>query len=400
MHARPDAMGPETHAPSVLKGHRMKHSHLAAATLLTAALALGATGCASDQAEPENETPAETVTEDAPAEEEPAVKTPIQRAGTAYHAATASASVFFDLEEDLAASATYSYAFVNMNGDEIPQLLLKASGDPAVWNGIEIVRVVLYDAENDKLLEPARDIQIGVAGAGGYRGSLAYSAYGDGLLHSEFSAGTGEGEVKRITTDGHRLDETFVAPISIGCETAESTRLDEESREIVWLDVNDPSAIDTLKAGEWQTTAVAEAPAAPAAPAAPEASDAAAASHAAGLEVHAGTLRILDAQGVCDLQGQQLPYPGASDGSTYVVLDLGGEQQVTARPGDGSPGVYTNSARLLLLEHSPQGASSTWSGKDGARIAVSIDPEMSYWPSDVSVPVGQPNCTRSAAIVG
>ena len=365
----------------------MKHSHLAAATLLTAALALGATGCASDQAEPENETPAETVTEDAPAEEEPAAKTPIQRAGTAYHAATASASVFFDLEEDLAASATYSYAFVNMNGEEIPQLLLKASGDPAVWNGIEIVRVVLYDAENDKLFEPARDIQIGVAGAGGYRGSLAYSAYGDGLLHSEFSAGTGEGEVKRITTDGHRLDETFVAPISIGRETAESARLDEESREIVWLDVNDPSAIDTLKAGEWQTTAVAEAPAA-------------AAARAAGLEVHAGTLRILDAQGVCDLQGQQLPYPGANDGSTYVVLDLGGEQQVTARPGDGSPGVYTNSARLLLLEHSPQGASSTWSGKDGARIAVSIDPEMSYWPSDVSVPVGQPNCTRSAAIVG
>lgn len=378
----------------------MKRTHLTATALLAAALALGATGCASEQEKPE-EAPAEAAEESVPEEEEeeeaPAVETPAQRAASAYHAALASPSFFFELEEAMSASATFSYAFVNMNEDEIPQLLLKASGDPAVWNGIEIVRVVLYDAEEDTLVDPGHDIQIGVAGAGGYRGSLAYSAYGDGLLHSEFSAGTGEGEVKRITTDGHRLDETFVAPVSIGRETAESARLQEESREITWIDVADPSALDTLKAGEWQTTAVAEAPAASAAS---EASDAAAAARAAGLEVHTGTLRILDAQGVCDLQDQRLPYPGANDGSTYVVLDLGGEQQVTARPGDGSPGVYTNSARLLLLEHSPQGASSTWSGKDGARIAVSIDPEMSYWPSDVSVPVGQPNCTRSAAIVG
>lgn len=379
----------------------MKRTHLTATALLTAALALGATGCASEQEKPE-EAPAEAAEESVPEEEAPAVETPAQRVASAYHAALASPSFFFELEEAMSASATFSYAFVNMNEDEIPQLLLKASGDPAVWNGIEIVRVVLYDAEEDTLVDPGHDIQIGVAGAGGYRGSLAYSAYGDGLLHSEFSAGTGEGETKRITVDGHRIDETFVAPVSIGRETAESARLQEESREITWIDVADPSALDTLKAGEWQTTAVAEAPATPtaSATAAPEASDAAAAARAAGLEVHTGTLRILDAQGVCDLLGEQLPYPGANDGSTYVVLDLGGEQQVTARPGDGSPGVYTNNARLLLLEHSPQGASSTWSGKDGARIAVSIDPETSYWPSDVSVPVGQPNCTRSAAIVG
>ncbi|MDO5358928.1 MAG: hypothetical protein Q4E80_06090, partial [Slackia faecicanis] len=242
----------------------MKRTHLTATALLAAALALGATGCASEQEKPE-EAPAEAAEESVPEEEAPAVETPAQRAASAYHAALASPSFFFELEEAMSASATFSYAFVNMNEDEIPQLLLKASGDPAVWNGIEIVRVVLYDAEEDTLVDPGHDIQIGVAGAGGYRGSLAYSAYGDGLLHSEFSAGTGEGETKRITVDGHRVDETFVAPVSIGRETAESARLQEESREITWIDVADLSALDTLRAGEWQTTATAEAPATPAA---------------------------------------------------------------------------------------------------------------------------------------
>lgn len=180
----------------------MKPTRLTATALLAAAHAFGATGCASEQEKPE-EAPAEAAEEGAQAEDMPAIETPAQSAASACHAALTNPSFFFE-----------------------PEGAMSASGDPAVWNGIEIARVVLHGTEEDTLIDAGHDIQIRVAGAGGYRGSPTHSAYGDGLLHSEFSTGTGEGETKRITVDGHRVDETFVAPISIGRETAAAAARD------------------------------------------------------------------------------------------------------------------------------------------------------------------------------
>lgn len=343
-----------------------------AVTALASVLVFGLSGCAGTQ-------PAES--DDASAQQEQPAE---QLAAAAYREVLADPSGHFELDEDRASDATFTYALVNMAQDPVPQLLVRATGESSAWNGIEVVRVFSYDAQTASLVAPARDIETGVAGVGGFRGGLMYSAYGNGLLRSELSSGTGEGSITRITLEGDDLAETFVAPIDLASDSDIASLANDEGKEISWLEVSDASALDALESGSWQTTAE-------------QVPDMAAAAEEAGLSVYTGTVRILDADGVCELQGQSNPNPGASDGSDYVVLDLGGEQKVTARSGSGS-GTVEQAASLLLLDRTGNGRS--WKTLDGKKATVAIDASACSWPSDTSLPLGAPRCTGHVAVIG
>lgn len=363
------------------KANRKKMSRVAATAALAGALAIGAGGCAAAK-------PAGSSSGSAPVHKEQVKKTPAQLAAVAYREVLEDPQGYFGrndgLEEQFVADAEYTYALVNMSTDELPQLLVCASGSNDAWNGMESVQVFSFDAKSGSLVTPTEDLAAGVAGAGGFRGSLSYSAAGNGLLYSTLSSGTGMGSIVRITLDGDQLSQTFAAPVDLSSGSKLSSVVSSEGREITWTDVADDSALKDLESGSWKSTVE-------------KGSGAADAARAAGLATFTGTVRILDDAGVCDLQGVANPNPDYPSGHSYVVLDLGGEQQVTCLSGDGSS-LRDGNTSLLLLDTTDSG--NSWSALDGKTVTVAVDTPQCSWPSDTGLPLGSPRCAGHVAVIG
>lgn len=306
------------------------------------------------------------------------VSTPATRAADLYFQAVSTAPAYFD--PALQASG-YSYALVNMTGGAIPELLLRA--DAAMGNGVSAVRVLSYDADAGALVEYEGELTEGVAGAGGYRGVLAASDFGDGLLATEWSSGTGDGETYRVRIAAGALERSLVRSFSQLGSGAVSDAAARESKEISWLAASDASAIDALRAGAWQSTATN-----------PGGRLADAAS-AAGLTLCSGTLHVVDVAGLCALQGVDNPNPDAPDAKTYAVLVFDAPISLNAQSGDGS-GMRAGEAKLLLL--SDEG--TAYRGVDGMRVTAAADPSSMRWPSDTSLPLGEPRTTDALLVAG
>ncbi len=356
----------------------MGYSKIVAASVLSAALALSMVGCAGGSQGGSAE-------EQTSAKEAPAEKTASQKAAEAYRGVLEEPLQHFSVDEALASEAMFSYALVVMQEGDVPQMLVRASGPAESWNGIEMTRVFSYDAASDTLIAPHTDITSGVAGAGGYRGGLSCSAYGNGLLLSELSSGTGEGEISRITIEGTDLSKAIIAPISMRTDSAVSHVFDAEMREIAWADVADASAIDDLEAGQWQSVALEQAP------------DRTAEVQQAGLSVYTGTVRVLDEAAMVEFQGAPNPNPSIPGDPGYIVLDLGSEQELTFHSGSG-PDMFTNSGSMLLLDRGD--ANGSWGAYDGKQITVAVDPTRTFWPSDTSMPLGVARCKGLVAVIG
>lgn len=160
--------------------------------------------------------------------------------------------------------------------------------------------------------------------------------------------------------------------------------MSSEGREITWTDVADDSALKDLESGSWKSTVE-------------KGSGAADAARAAGLATFTGTVRILDDAGVCDLQGVANPNPDYPSGYSYVVLDLGSEQQMTCLSGDGSS-LRDGNTSLLLLDTTDSG--NSWSALDGKTVTVAVDTPQCFWPSDTGLPLGSPRCAGHVAAIG
>ena len=122
-----------------------------------------------------------------------------------------------------------------------------------------------------------------------------------------------------------------------------------------------------------------------------------------GLEVFEGTLRILSADELMELQ-QADPHMPEMDG-TFAVLVFDQATDVVGQSGDGS-GERTDTATMLgvaeYTEYSntvvDKGDLESWRAYDGQRIAVAAYPEEVWFPSDVSLPIGEPR-TGEATIL-
>lgn len=112
---------------------------------------------------------------------------------------------------------------------------------------------------------------------------------------------------------------------------------------------------------------------------------------ASGRMVIEGTLFYLSYMQVLDMQQLPNPNPEYIPEGVYVILTFP-SQQIEAHDA-GSAETRMGSANMILLsefERDPE--------YDGAEVAVSIDPNMIYWPSDVSVPIGQPRTSGAYVI--
>ena len=102
----------------------------------------------------------------------------------------------------------------------------------------------------------------------------------------------------------------------------------------------------------------------------------------AGRIVLTGTIGTYDYDTVVSLQGVPDYNGGAERGSMYRLIVLDEPQTLTLT---GIDGPQSGEARLISI----QGAGIP-DNYDGQTVVFSIDPLVTYWPSDTSLPVGQP----------
>lgn len=267
-------------------------------------------------------------------------------------------------------TGAYRYALVRMAPeDDVPSLLLEQ--DTAL--GISSVLIFKYDVDGRTVVQASDTLMEGVAGFGGYRGSLSAAGDGNGLLSTEFSSGSGEGSTSRVTLDGDKLQSEIIWEGYVFDDT-DKTAEEIGFINIDWHDVSDASALDG-----WTPDAPQPAPA----PVEPSAEPAVPVTDGDRI-VFTGTLGSYSYSEVLALQELDDPNPGSDRGETYWIIVLDTPQNMALRSygGDG----YEGEVSLVNVT----GADGL-EQYDGQRLTVSIDADSTWWPSDTSLPLGQPS---------
>ena len=122
-----------------------------------------------------------------------------------------------------------------------------------------------------------------------------------------------------------------------------------------------------------------------------------AAAKAQGKQVFEGTIRIMNHAELVGFQGVPEPnpdYSGSFKYEKYAILVFDGPQTVTGMSGDGT-GMQTDSANLLCVGAYYAGVDSVdtipeWVPYNGKRVVVAGTAEDVGWPSDASLPLGEP----------
>ena len=264
----------------------------------------------------------------------------------------------------------YRYALVQMQPDDpVPTLLLEWEmmyTDQSV--SVYYARVFQYDPDTKTVRQPIETIP-----DGGIRGGLSMAGDGFGIYSLGWSSGTGEGSVERITLNGDSLNreiywsgQIFEIPDSI------------TFIEIEWHEIGDPSALDGWTAPDSDEEAPSE----------PTDSDALITD--GERIVLTGTVGTYSYDEIIELQGE--PDPNAFDEyhmkfapkETYRVIVLDAPQTLSLY--DGEDDRYIGGKASMINLYYADGMEQY----EGRHITFSIDPENTHWPSDTSLPLGQP----------
>ena len=272
----------------------------------------------------------------------------------------------------------YRYALVQLETDDpVPTLLLSQEGD----DFSNRVRLFQYDPDTGLVIQPEEALEE-YSGGGGYASGLSLQGDGMGLRLTEIAGGTGSTDITRITLgDG-----------SLVREKQWSGRMDAVPQElsftdIPWHDITDTAALDswTPETGIPQQGSSSS-------------------SAGSGTEselptdgdriVFTGTIDTYSYEEVIALQGCPDPNAPWSDSSqTFHLIVLDTPQEMELQSGDpvGSP--RSDTVRLISVAYA-EGLEQY----DGRHLTFSIDPKATYWPSDTSMPVGQPG-TRDVHVL-
>ena len=249
---------------------------------------------------------------------------------------------------------TYTYALVYMDSanPDIPQLLLKTQLNNNGFNGVKIFS---FDKDTMKAYEVdtgQHAIMEGVAGVGGFRGSLTVDSDKNGLIAVSWLSGTG-------IADGYRY--TLSGQDAISTKEWEGTITDVpdnmRGEEITWSYSDDRVAIvqafpEVSIADKKQITVQ-------------------------------GRLRYLTLQEILYLQGMQ--YPGQMDlTEREYVFVLDKMQDVAGR--SAADDRY-KIMRTTMIEVDPQDGLDQYLDKD-LKMTYSVDDTM--YPSDARVPMRSP----------
>lgn len=283
-------------------------------------------------------------------------------------------------------SGVYKYALTEMNGDGIPELLFGADDG----NGLLNVQIFSADGSENPFKAPSNVLLDGVASGGGTRAFITGSKAGNGIIQALGSASNPQWYCNRMVLQGSELVESENCDFTFGDSTPV---LGGDGAGLQWLDVSDRSALQKL-AGP-AGAAGAKQPAG--GKSADQKAKAIAAAKAQGKQVFEGTIRIMNHAELVGFQGVSDPnpdYSGTFKYEKYAILVFDRTQTVTGMSGDGS-GTQTGSAKLLCVGAYYPGVDSVdttpeWVPYNGKRVVVAGTAEEVGWPSDTSLPLGEP----------
>lgn len=217
------------------------------------------------------------------------------------------------------------------------------------------------------------------------------SAYGDGLLVEDMNRSTGEGVVWRRRFEADAIRPEPVCELRGGSDSMAAKVAAEEFAPIPWepcppsgANLDDLASLKALADGTWQSTAVRED------------KDRSAAAEQFGLITLTGTVRELDDRGIAALQGIENPNPPSDDLVMHAVLELDEPATLTAMSG-GGPDTREGETRLILIERDT--SELAWGAYQDKHVTVAIDPAMLTWPSDTSLPLGEPSVATAGIVV-
>ena len=321
--------------------------------------------------------------------------TPAQCAAALYQEAVSHPQSYFGLPEHPEGAGgsdvpTFDYALVAVKPGELPALLLRAMGSDGRWaDAAEIVPLTVNDA-GDGLSAGVAPLWEDISQAEERQRSVMASAYGDGLLVEDMNRSTGEGVVRRRRFEADAIRPEPVCELREGSDSMAAKVAAEEFVPIPWepcppsgANLDGLASLKALADGTWQSTAVRE-------------DKDRSAAEQFGLVLLTGTVRELDDRGIAALQGIENPNPPSDDLVMHAVLELDEPATLTAL-GAGGSAPREGEVRLILIE---RGTSElAWGAYQDKHVTVAIDPAMLTWPSDTSLPLGEPSVATAGIVV-
>ena len=274
----------------------------------------------------------------------------------------------------------YRYSIFDLqDGDPVPTLLLAQETDTGNW----YVRFFQYAPETDSVIQPEESLEEGSSG-GGYHAGLAREADGNGVRLTETYGGSGDTEITRITL----ADGTLVR------EPQWSGKFTEGSEALGLIEIN-WTEVSFHGSGQDETAETGGNAKIEAESVSPVGSESQESSAEDGRIVFTGTVDTYSYEDVIVLQGcpdPNAPWTDSSQTFRLIVLDTPQEMELQSGDPVGSP--RSGMVRLISVAYA-EGLEQY----DGQHLTFSIDPSNTYWPSDSSMPVGQP-ATGDVHVVG
>ena len=276
---------------------------------------------------------------------------------------------------DLTSTGNYRYALVQLQKNDLVQTLLLAK---ELEEGVYNIRLFQYDPNTKSVYMPPDKIEE-VKGESGIFAFVNMMANGNGIHWMSIVRGTGATDIYRVTLDGDVLRKELVYTGGFDAELPDEFK----SVEIEWHSTGDLSAIDRqLSSVDPSSTSPQQLPPATEI----QASTQATIPTDGDRIVLTGTINDYDYNGVIEVQGEPDPNPSTNRTERYVLFVLDKPQVMILEQGDGSGEKVSGVVRMIYI-----GPYSNLGQYYGKHVTVSVDPDEMTWPSDTSMPLGQPS---------
>ena len=275
------------------------------------------------------------------------------------------------IHSDTIPTGYYRYSICSTSiSEQIPMLLLGQEGD----NGNYYVRIFQYDPETDSVIQPERIFEEGSDGSG-YHAGLSRTTDGV-ILFTETYGASGDTEISSLTLVG---EEIKLESQWSGRFNAIPQSLNRS--EINWNEISFHGSEYGRIPPENEAPTTREEPPVESEPSVPPTDG--------DRIVFTGTSDTYSYEQVIELQGCPDPNAPWTDSSqTFHLIVLDAPQEMELQSGDPAGSPRSGTVRLILVAYA-EGLDQY----DGQHLTFSIDPNNTYWPSDTSMPVGQPGTT-------
>lgn len=123
-------------------------------------------------------------------------------------------------------------------------------------------------------------------------------------------------------------------------------------------------------------------------------------AQADGLTVLSGTVHVMTAAELAEMQGTTLEqifggYPPYGAEEIFVIVEFSQPVSITARHSGDEGNYFTDITTLIHITNQDPDA---WTPYEGREITIAISPDETWWPSDVRLPLGAPS-THYAKVI-